>query len=71
MLWMVLLIIMMMELLIINQRINKVISTGSVFAVFRNSRGERKFEDVFWSEEVYDEFMPIFDAKGWELCRER
>ena len=27
--------------------IDKVISTGSVFAVFRNGRGERKFEDVF------------------------
>tara|TARA_A100001037_G_scaffold14700_1_gene13251 strand:- start:79 stop:828 length:750 start_codon:yes stop_codon:yes gene_type:complete len=50
--------------------IDKVISTGSVFAVFRNSRGERKFADVFWPEEVYDEFMPIFDAQGWDCERD-
>jgi len=50
--------------------IDKVLSTGSVFAVFRNGRGERKFADVFWSEEVYDEFMPIFDAKGWNCERD-
>ena len=49
--------------------IDKVISTGSVYAVFRNSRGERKFEDVFWSEDVFDEFMPIFDANGWDCER--
>ena len=50
--------------------IDKVISTGSVFAVFRNSRGERKFADVFWPEEVYDEFIPIFDSQEWDCERD-
>tara|TARA_Y100000591_G_scaffold332666_2_gene370955 strand:- start:447 stop:1292 length:846 start_codon:yes stop_codon:yes gene_type:complete len=46
--------------------VDKVITTGSVYAVFKSGRGERKFEDVFWSEEVYDEFMPIFKKKRWD-----
>ena len=50
--------------------IDKVISTGSVFAVFRNSRGERNFADFFWPEEVYDEFMPIFDTQEWDCERD-
>ena len=49
--------------------VDKIISTGSVYAVFKNGRGERKFDEMFWSEEVYDEFMPIFDDRGWNCER--
>jgi len=50
--------------------IDKVISTGSVYAVFRNGTDEHKFDDVFWPKEAYDEFLPIFEAKGWNCERD-
>ena len=45
-----------------NQKvIDKIISTGSVFAVFRNSRDERNFEKYFYPDEVMEEIKDIID----------
>tara|TARA_Y100000590_G_scaffold21391_1_gene24825 strand:- start:5419 stop:6243 length:825 start_codon:yes stop_codon:yes gene_type:complete len=44
------------------QAIDKVINTGSVYAVFRSGREERKFEEHFYTDEMLDEFD--------ELCEE-
>ena len=51
-----------------NQKvIDKIISTGSVFAVFRNSRDERNFEKYFYPEEVMEEIEDIIERNGWNF----
>ena len=51
-----------------NQKvIDKIISTGSVFAVFRNSRDERDFEKYFYPEEVMEEIEDLIEQNGWNF----
>ena len=51
-----------------NQKvIDKIISTGSVFAVFRNSRDERDFEKYFYPEEVIEEIEGLIERNGWNF----
>ena len=48
-----------------NQKvIDKIISTGSVFAIFRNEREVYKFESVFYPEEVMEEMDKITRQNG-------
>ena len=51
-----------------NQKvIDKIISTGSVFAVFRNSKDERNFEKYFYPDEVMEEIKDIMEQNGWDF----
>ena len=51
-----------------NQKvIDKIISTGSVFAVFRNSRDERDFEKYFYPEGVIEEIEGLIERNGWNF----
>ena len=51
-----------------NQKvIDKIISTGSVFAVFRNSEDERNFEKYFYPDEVIEEIKDIMEQNGWDF----
>ena len=51
-----------------NQKvIDKIISTGSVFAVFRNSKDERNFEKYFYPDEVIEEIKDIMEQNGWDF----
>ena len=51
-----------------NQKvIDKIISTGSVFAVFRNNRDERNFGKYFYPDEVMEEVKDIMGQNGWDF----
>ncbi len=51
-----------------NQKvIDKIIKTGSVFAVFRNSRDERNFGKYFYPDEVMEEIKDIMERNGWDF----
>ena len=51
-----------------NQKvIDKIISTGSVFAIFRSEREVYKFENVFYPEEVMEEMDKITRQKGLDF----
>ena len=51
-----------------NQKvIDKIISTGSVFAIFRSEREVYKFENVFYPEEVMEEMDKIIRKNGLDF----
>ena len=51
-----------------NQKvIDKIISTGSVFAIFRSEREVYKFENVFYPEEVMEEMDKITRQNGLDF----
>ncbi len=54
--------------LVDNQRvIDKITSTGSVFAVFRNAGEERSFEEHFYSGAVIEEVEKVIKQNGWDF----
>lgn len=47
--------------------IDKIISTGSVFAIFRSERDENNFQEYFYPDEVMDEMEKLISQNGWDF----
>ena len=54
-----------------NQKaIDEIIRTGSVFALFRNSRDERNFEKYFYSDEIMEKIEDTIKQNGWDFDKD-
>ena len=54
-----------------NQKaIDEIIRTGSVFAVFRDSRDERNFEKYFYPDEIMEKIEDTIEQNGWDFDKD-